>query len=134
MVLEILIFSLQWDQGEKTLENTLLEYHKYLLNDKINLFFNGTEEVHKTKKFDPFYKENPDTIKIPGTEISFLKGGTTKINPYIIPIDVTNENLGKTRNDLQGLYFLRKNRVIDYGGWFGLVWSAFGIFVDLYIF
>ena len=30
------------------------------------------------------------------------------------------ENLGKTRNDLQGLYFLRKNRVIDYGGWFGL--------------
>ena len=49
-----------------------------------------------------------------------MKGGTTKINPYIIPIDVTNENLGKTRNDLQGLYFLRKNRVIDYGGWFGL--------------
>ena len=59
-------------------------------------------------------------MKIQGTEISFLKGGTTKINPYIIPIDVTNENLGKTRNDLQGLYFLRKNRVIDYGGWFGL--------------
>ena len=90
------------------------------MDSKINLFFNGTEEVHKTKKFDPFYKENPNTMKIPGTEISFLKGGTTKINPYIIPIDVTNENLGKTRNDLQGLYFLRKNRVIDYGGWFGL--------------
>ena len=77
-------------------------------------------EIHKTKKFDPFYKENPDTIILPGSEISFLKGGTTKINPYIIPIDITNENLGKTRNDLQGLYFLRKNRVIDYGGWFGL--------------
>ena len=76
--------------------------------------------MHKTKKFDPFYKENPDTIVLPGSEISFFKGGTTKVKPYIIPIDVTNENLGKTRNDLQGLYFLRKNRVIDYGGWFEL--------------
>ncbi len=28
--------------------------------------------------------------------------------------------MGKSKNDLQGLYFLRKNRVIDFGGWFEL--------------
>jgi len=109
-----------YEDCDKTKKHFKLIYHKYLLENKINLFFNGTEEVHKTKKFDPFYKENPDTIVLPGSEISFFKGGTTKIKPYIIPVDVTNENLGKTRNDLQGLYFLRKNRVIDYGGWFEL--------------
>lgn len=109
-----------YEDCDKTKKHFKLIYHKYLLENKINLFFNGTEEVNKTKKFDPFYKDNPNTIILPGSEISFFKGGTTKITPYIIPIDTTNENLGKSRNELQGLYFLRKNRVIDYGGWFGL--------------
>ena len=109
-----------YEDCDKAKKHFKLIYHKYLLENKINLFFNGTEELNKTKKFDPFYKDNPNTIILPGSEISFLKGGTTKITPYIIPIDTTNENLGKSRNELQGLYFLRKNRVIDYGGWFGL--------------
>ena len=109
-----------YEDCDKTKKHFKLIYHKYLLENKINLFFNGTEEVNKTKKFDPFYKDNPNTIILPGSEISFFKGGTTKITPYIISIDTTNENLGKSRNELQGLYFLRKNRVIDYGGWFGL--------------
>ena len=109
-----------YEDCDKAKKHFKLIYHKYLLENKINLFFNGTEEVNKTKKFDPFYKDNPNTIILPGSEISFLRGGTTKITPYIIPIDTTNENLGKSRNELQGLYFLRKNRVIDYGGWFGL--------------
>ena len=109
-----------YEDCDKTKKHFKLIYHKYLLENKINLFFNGTEEVNKTKKFDPFYKDNPNTIILPGSEISFFKGGTTKITPYIIPIDTTNENLGKSRNELQGLYFVRKNRVIDYGGWFGL--------------
>ena len=109
-----------YEDCDKAKKHFKLIYHKYLLENKINLFFNGTEEVNKTKTFDPFYKDNPNTIILPGSEISFLKGGTTKITPYIIPIDTTNENLGKSRNELQGLYFSRKNRVIDYGGWFGL--------------
>ena len=109
-----------YEDCDKAKKHFKLIYHKYLLENKINLFFNGKEEVNKTKKFDPFYKDNPNTIILPGSEISFFKGGTTKITPYIISIDTTNENLGKSRNELQGLYFLRKNRVIDYGGWFGL--------------
>ena len=109
-----------YEDCDKSKKHFKLIYHRYLLENKINLFFNGTEEVNKTRKFDPFYKDNPHTIILPGSEISFFKGGVTKIKPYIIPIDVTNENLGKTRNELQGLYFLRKNRVIDYGGWFSL--------------
>ena len=109
-----------YEDCDKAKKHFKLIYHKYLLENKINLFFNGKEEVNKTKKFDPFYKDNPNTIILPGSEISFLKGGTSKITPYIIPIDTTDENLGKSRNELQGLYFSRKNRVIDYGGWFGL--------------
>jgi len=109
-----------YEDCDKAKKHFKLIYHKYLLENKINLFFNGTEEVNKTKTFDPFYKNNPDTIILPGSEVSFLRGGVTKITPYIIPIDTTKENLGKTKNELQGLYFLRKNRVIDYGGWFGI--------------
>ena len=109
-----------YEDCDKAKKHFKLIYHKYLLENKINLFFNGTDEVNKTKKFDPFYKDSSNTIILPGSEISFLRGGITKITPYIIPIDATKENLGKTRNELQGLYFLRKNRVIDYGGWFGL--------------
>ena len=95
-------------------------YHKYLLENKVNLYFNGTDEINRTKAFDPFYKSNSETIKLPDSEISFLKGGATILKPYIIPIDTGKENLGKSKNDLQGLYFLRNNRVIDYGGWFDL--------------
>ena len=40
--------------------------------------------------------------------------------PNFNRIDTGKENLGKSKNDLQGLYFLRNNRVIDYGGWFDL--------------
>ena len=109
-----------YEDCDKAKKHFKLIYHKYLLENKINLFFNGTEEVNKTKTFDPFYKDNPDTIILPGSEVSFLRGGVTKITPYIIPIDTTKENLGKTKNELQGLYFLRKNRAIDYGGWFGI--------------
>jgi hypothetical protein len=109
-----------YEDCDKAKKHFKLIYHKYLIENKINLFFNGTEEVNKTKTFDPFYKDNSNTIILPGSEVSFLRGGVTKITPYIIPIDTTNENLGKTKNELQGLYFLRKNRVIDYGGWFGI--------------
>ena len=105
---------------DKSKKHFKLIYHKYLLENQINLYFNGTEEVNKTKSFDPFYKNNNKTIILPGSEISFLKGGKAILKPYIIPMDTGNENLGKSKNDLQGLYFLRKNRVIDFGGWFGL--------------
>ena len=27
-------------------------------------YFSMEQEVHKTKKFDPFYKENSDTMKL----------------------------------------------------------------------
>lgn len=109
-----------YDDCDKSKKHFKLVYHKYLLEKKINLYFNGTDEVNRTKAFDPFYKSNSETIKLPDSEISFLRGGATTLKPYIIPIDTGKENLGKSKNDLQGLYFLRNNRVIDYGGWFDL--------------
>ena len=109
-----------YDDCDKSKKHFKLVYHKYLLEKKVNLYFNGTDEINRTKAFDPFYKSNSETIKLPDSEISFLKGGSTTLRPYIIPIDTGKENLGKSKNDLQGLYFLRNNRVIDYGGWFDL--------------
>ena len=120
-----------YEDCDKSKKHFKLIYHKYLLENKINLYFNGTEDFNRTKAFDPFYKNNNQTIKLPNSEISFLRGGTTILRPYIIPIDTEKENLGKSKNDLQGLYFLRKNRVIDFGGWFDLgeknvdrIWSS----------
>ena len=109
-----------YDDCDKAKKHFKIIYHKYLLNNQINLYFNGTETHNKTKAFDPFYKNDSNTIKLENSEISFLKGGKTILRPYIIPADTGKENLGKSKNDLQGLYFLRKNRVIDFGGWFGL--------------
>ena len=109
-----------YDDCDKSKKHFKMIYHKYLLENKVNLYFNGIDEINRTKAFDPFYKSNSETIKLPDSEISFLKGGSTTLRPYIIPIDTGKENLGKSKNDLQGLYFLRNNRVIDYGGWFDL--------------
>ena len=120
-----------YEDCDKSKKHFKLIYHKYLLEKKINLYFNGTEGFNRTKAFDPFYKNNDQTIKLSNSEISFLRGGKTILRPYIIPIDTEKENLGKSKNDLQGLYFLRKNRVIDFGGWFDLgeknvdrIWSS----------
>ena len=88
------------------------------MDDKINIYFGGNENHNKTKTFDPFYKENEKTIKLQDAEISFFKGGTTILKPWIIPQDTGKENLNFSKNELQGLYFFRRKRLIDYGGWF----------------
>ena len=97
-----------------------LTYHKYLLENNINIFFGGNDEVNKTRSFDPFYKKNNETIKLENVEITFQNGGKTILKPWIIPEDTQNEKLGHSKNDLQGLYFFRKKRLIHSGGWFGI--------------
>ena len=97
-----------------------LTYHKYLLSNDINIFFNGIDAIHKTNSFDPFYKDNNETIKLEPVEISFHNGGKTILKPWIIPLDTQNEKLDRNKNDLQGLYFFRKKRLIHSGGWFGI--------------
>ena len=97
-----------------------LTYHKYLLENDINVFFGGSGDVNKTRSFDPFYKSNNETIKLENVEISFQNGGKTILKPWIIPQDTQNEKLGRNKNDLQGLYFFRKKRLIHSGGWFGI--------------
>ena len=97
-----------------------LTYHKYLLENDVDIFFGGSDEINKTRSFDPFYKDNSETIKLENVEISFLSGGKTILKPWIIPQDTHNEKLGRNKNDLQGLYFFRKKRLIHSGGWFGI--------------
>ena len=103
---------------DKSRKHFKLIYHKFFLDDKINIYFGGNENHNKTKTFDPFYKENEKTIKLQDAEISFFKGGTTILKPWIIPQDTGKENLNFSKNELQGLYFFRRKRLIDYGGWF----------------
>ena len=97
-----------------------LTYHKYLLEKDVNIFFGGGEDINKTRSFDPFYKKDNETIKLENVEISFQNGGTTILKPWIIPQDTQIEKLGRNKNDLQGLYFFRKKRLIHSGGWFGI--------------
>ena len=97
-----------------------LTYHKYLLENDINIFFGGSDEVNKTRSFDPFYKKDNETIKLENVEISFQNGGKTILKPWIIPEDTQIEKLGRNKNDLQGLYFFRKKRLIHSGSWFGI--------------
>ena len=110
-------FYIDYDKSRKHFK---LTYHKYLLEKDVNIFFGGTDEINKTKSFDPFYKGNMDTIKLENVEISFYNGGKTILKPWIVPQDTGNENLNFSKNDLQGLYFFRKNRLIHAGGWFGI--------------
>ena len=97
-----------------------LTYHKYLLENDINIFFGGGDEVNKTRSFDPFYKKDNETIKLENVEISFQNGGKTILKPWIIPEDTQIEKLGRNKNELQGLYFFRKKRLIHSGSWFGI--------------
>ena len=110
-----------YNEQDKAKKHFKLIYHKFLINNEINIFFGGNEDIHKVKAWDPFYKNNPEGIKLESAEINFYKNGKTLIDPWIIPENLPyNEITNHAKNELQGLYFFRKNRLLSYGGWFEL--------------
>jgi len=106
-----------YDQVERVKKHFRMIYHKRISRDNLNIFFQGVDELNKIKSFDPFYENSKDTIKLEDIPISF-KGTQIILKPYIIPKDISSENLNKNGYELQGLYFSRKDRIIDFGGWF----------------
>lgn len=96
-----------------------LIYHKYLEKGKIKIFFNSQEAI----PFDPFLSKNNNVMKRP---IESKNYGT--IQTYILPIprsnihksDLDNYELIKGFNASQGVYVYREDRLIAYGGWFGI--------------
>ena len=106
-----------YDQVERVKKHFTMIYHKRVFRDKLNIFFQGNDEINRIKSFDPFYENNKDTMKLEDIPIN-SKGSQIILKPYIIPKEISSENLNKNGNELQGLYFSRKKRIIDFGGWF----------------
>jgi len=106
-----------YDEAEFAKRHFKMIYHKRILNDSIKIFFQGDEDVNKIQPFDPFYSKNKNTIKLEDIEV-LTDGGLITLRSWLIPSDIENENLNKSGNELQGIYFSRKDRIYDYGGWF----------------
>ena len=117
-----------YEDQEKAKKHFKLIYHKFLLDNQINIFFNGGDDHHKILSWDPFYKKSDDGIKLEDVELNFFGNGKTKIKPWIIPENLPyKETSNEPKSNLQGLYFFRKKRLISYGGWFGLGRGEWGI-------
>ena len=108
-----------YDHVERTQKHFRMIYYKRILKNKLNLFFQGSEDINRLKPIDPFYEHMKETIKLEDIPIN-LKGSQIILKPFIIPKDISVENFNKNGNELQGLYFSRKDRIIDFGGWFEL--------------
>jgi hypothetical protein len=106
-----------YDHVERTQKHFRMIYYKRILKNKLNLFFQGSEDINRLKPIDPFYEHMKETIKLEDIPIN-LKGSQIILKPFIIPKDISIENFNKNGNELQGLYFSRKDRIIDFGGWF----------------
>ena len=68
-----------YEDCDKSKKHFKLIYHKYLLKDKIKIFFQGIDEINRTKAIDPFYKNHPSTIKLENIEISFYNINCIKL-------------------------------------------------------
>ncbi len=106
-----------YDQIERVKKHFTMIYHKRISQSNLNIFFQGNDEINRIKSFDPFYENNKDTMKLEDIPVN-SRGSQVILKPYIIPKEISSENLNKNGNELQGLYFSRKNRIIDFGGWF----------------
>lgn len=90
--------------------------------------FAGTIDFYFNDNFvelwDPFFQHHKGT-NIVASESITLNGHSVGITTYILPNkldgkELEKASLGKSMNDLQGFYLFRNNRLIKYGGWFGL--------------
>lgn len=106
-----------YDQVERVKKHFKMIYHNRISKGSLNIYFQGVDDINKIKSYDPFYENSKDTIKLEDVPIH-SKGSLITLKPYIIPKEISSEHLNKNGNELQGLYFSRKNRIIDFGGWF----------------
>ena len=102
-------------------------FHRYLAGEsgarKVGMIFNGK----KLAPWDPFCRDQKNTrnlgdvnLKVPDAAKSFLS-----IKPYLLPSqdgftspEAFTHGAGIRKwNDMQGLYFYRNNRMVDYAGW-----------------
>tara|TARA_B100001250_G_scaffold394284_1_gene397988 strand:- start:164 stop:1714 length:1551 start_codon:yes stop_codon:yes gene_type:complete len=101
---------------------------------KVNIFFNGKSEAHKIEKLDPFLREMKDGTStgtlsktIPMTLDDGNKIHKIELNIWITPNDtdrgqdydarMKNAARDSGISELQGIYFYRNERLIDFPGW-----------------
>ena len=103
-----------------SLEYCRLVFHKFLSQKKIAIFFNDLI----IEPLDPFLSENKNVMRLPIENRTF-----GKIQGHILPIP--NSKIPKIENDnydllegfskSQGVYVYREDRLIAFGGWFGII-------------
>ena len=49
-----------YDQVERVKKHFTMIYHKRIFQDKLNIFFQGNDEINRIKSFDPFYENNKE--------------------------------------------------------------------------
>lgn len=102
-------------------------FHRYLSGEqgvrKINMSFNG----RKITPWDPFCRDQKNTRNLGDVAIKVPEAGKSSVfvRPFLLPSQdgfSSSEafNLGagiRKWNDMQGFYFYRNNRMVDYSGW-----------------
>jgi len=109
-----------YNEQDKARKHFKLIYSEFLNSKKVKIFFSGYNKEHEILAYDPFYKNDNKTKKLEDMKLSFFNGGEMTLSAWIIPKDVQKENTNLTRNEMQGIYFYRRDRLISFGGWFGL--------------
>lgn len=109
-----------YNEQDKARKHFRLIYSEFLSINKIKIFFSGSSKEKEVLPYDPFYRNNNDTKKLEDIKINLFNGGETILSAWIVPKDIGKENTNLTRNEMQGIYFYRRNRLISSGGWFGL--------------
>jgi hypothetical protein len=102
-------------------------FHRYLSGEqgarKIVMTFNSK----KLSSWDPFCRDEKNTRNLGDVSFKVPEAGKSKVivRPYLLPSQdgfSSSEafNLGagiRKWNDMQGFYFYRNNRMVDYAGW-----------------
>jgi hypothetical protein len=107
--------------GLKIAEDVSLHFHNFLSN--INFSFND----RALKKWDPFNFFNIN-VKIFDKKIIVLNNSDVEIQGFLFPMESDfnskeeYENVGGKNGwfNSQGIYIYREERLVNYGGWFGL--------------
>ena len=109
-----------YNEYDKARKHFKLIYNDFLSNKGINIYFGGSKKENLIKPYDPFFKKNIETKKLEDIKVNFYNSGDANLSTWIIPKYTEKEDTNFTRNEMQGIYFYRRGRLISFGGWYGL--------------
>ena len=114
--------------SSKIQSHIMLTFHRYIKNNKISIFYND----EKLECIDPTIP-GLNTTKLE-TQYFSIENKKVDITGFAVPSDedygLSKENTKKTRgffnsNAMDGIYFYRNDRLIDFGKWFDVITDSF---------